>query len=163
MLSPVIEETKTAGLKRILDIKGYNATVRFFRDICEVARICPSKYGSLHIDLQALLPQRGSDVILARYASLPVPPVPPCARPLRRCRAFDANLYELAIKNVTPAFMERLPEIIMCLTVRPRALLRALTELLLSFLKPTPHVKHLAQRDLFSQLEGLKQEKDVTM
>ena len=109
MLSPVIEETKTAGLKRILDIKGYNATVRFFRDIYEVARFCPSKYGSLHIDLQALLPQRGSDVILARYASLPVPPVPPCARPLRRCRAFDANLYELAIKNVTPAVMERLP------------------------------------------------------
>ena len=54
--------------------------------ICEVARICPSKYGSLHINLQALLPQLGSDVVLARYVSLPVPPVPPRVRPLRRCR-----------------------------------------------------------------------------
>ena len=89
MLSPVIEETKTPRLKRILDIKGYNATVRFFREIYEVARICPSKYGSLHIDLQALLPQLGSDVVLARYASLPVPPIPPCARPLRRCSRVD--------------------------------------------------------------------------
>ena len=68
MLSSAPEELKTPRLKNILDIKGYNATVPFLMEICEVARLSPSRYGSLHIDLQALLPQLGSDVDLARYA-----------------------------------------------------------------------------------------------
>ena len=73
----VVKEHKTPRLKNILDIKGYNATVPFLRKICEVARLSPSHYGSLHIDLQAQLSQLGSDVDLARYASLSVPPVAP--------------------------------------------------------------------------------------
>ena len=74
------------GLRASREYRTLRATMP---PICEVARICPSKYGSLHIDLQALLPQLGSDVVLARYASLPVPPIPPCARPLRRCSRVD--------------------------------------------------------------------------
>ena len=262
MLSSAPEEHKTPRLKHTLDIKGYNATVPFLREICEVARLSPSRYGSLHIDLQALLPQLGSDVDLARYASLPVPPVapvrptlaslpprlgppphagPPAGAPVdppmvppagptvaeryatrsvarapaaddngpeppaavpppvvedrtaeleaavehykdvvlpdyrdakaayeKRMvlhRAFDANLYELAIKNVTPAVIERLNRDYYepYLTASSPASGIALAKLLMSSLKPTPHEKHVAQRDLFSQLEGLKQGKDTPM
>ena len=260
MLPSAPEEHKTPRLKNILDIKGYNATVPFLRKICEVARPSPSHYGSLHIDLQALLPQLGSDVDLGKYASLPVPPVapvrptlaslpprlgpaphvglpvgaplvppagptsasertatrsvtrapaaddrgpePPAAVPLlpvaedrtteleaaveyykdvtlpdyrdakaayeKRMvlhRAFDAHLYELAIKNVTPAVIERLTRDHYedYLTASSPASGIALASLLLSSLKPTPHEKHVAQRDLFSQLECLKQGKDTPM
>ena len=55
MLSSAPEEHKTPLLKNILDIKGYNATVPFLREVCEVARLSPSRYGSFHIELEALL------------------------------------------------------------------------------------------------------------
>ena len=80
-------------------------------------------------------------------------------------RAFDANLYELIIKNVTLSVIERLTRDYhgSYLSASSPASGIAFARLLLSSLKPTPHEKHLAQRDLFSQLEGLKQGKDVTM
>ena len=76
-------------------------------------------------------------------------------------RAFDANLQEMATKNVTPAVTERLtgdhyePSL--------SASNIALAKLLLSVLKPTPHERYFAQRDLLVQLEGLKQGKGIPM
>ena len=264
MLSSSTDEHKTPRLRNLLDIKGYNATIPFLREVCEVARLSPSRYGSLHIDLQAMLPQLGSDVDLTRYASLPVPPVPPirptlaslpprsgppppamrlpadapsdppvvppagppsaperaATRSTARAptgedrgheppamartpvvedrtteleaaveyykdvllpdyrdaktayekrmvlhRACDAHLYELAIKNVTPAVIERLTRDHheSFLTASSPASGIALARLLLSSLKPTAHEKHMAQRDLYGQLEGLKQGKDTPM